>query len=68
MKDICMHCGKEHEIKLWGADCNCEKPNVIHQEKCNGCDNIIGQITDDDHCGPEKIYCHECINKRRLTL
>lgn len=49
MNDLCLNCAKEHENKLWGADCDCDKPNVVHQQKCNGCENVIGQITDDDY-------------------
>jgi len=33
MKDICLNCGKEHNSKLWGAECDCKKPNVVHQMK-----------------------------------
>lgn len=63
MQDICLNCGQVHKSILWGAQCNCDKPNVVHQIKCNGCPNIIGFICDDDHCCAEKIYCHECLNK-----
>ena len=65
MKDICLNCGGEHEAALWGADCNCDNPNVVHQQSCNGCGAIIGQITDDDYCGPEKLYCSGCLNIAR---
>ncbi len=66
MKDICLNCGKEHESKLWGAKCDCDKPNVVHQMKCDGCGNIMGGVGDDDYCGMAKLYCHECLNKARL--
>jgi hypothetical protein len=65
LNDICLNCGAEHQSTLWGADCKCDHPNVVHQQKCSGCENITGQITDDDYCGPEKSYCHECLNKVR---
>lgn len=64
-KDICLNCGKEHDSKLFGAKCDCDKPNVVHQIKCDGCDNIIGVIGEDDYCGDDKLYCHECLNKAR---
>ncbi len=63
MKDICLNCGKEHNEKLWGVDCSCDNSNVVHREKCMGCDNIIGYINDDDYVGLQKIYCSDCINK-----
>ena len=65
LKDICMNCGKEHEYKLWGAPCGCGNAEVVHQQKCNGCEVIMGQRTDDDYCGPELLYCPECINKAK---
>jgi hypothetical protein len=65
LKDICLNCGRMHERALWGAACSCQEANVVHQEKCNGCDSVVGQITDDDFCGPEKIYCADCIDKAR---
>ena len=61
MDDFCLNCRKTHDSKLWGADCDCDKPNVVHTIKCDGCENILGQITDDDYCEPEKIYCHICM-------
>jgi len=67
MKDICLNCGKEHKSGLWGSKCDCDNPNVVHQIKCGGCDNIIGFVCDDDYCGVDKIYCHECLNKARVT-
>lgn len=63
MKDVCLNCGKEHEEKLWGAKCNCEKPNVVHQQKCDGCGRIIGIIMDDDYVGTSKLYCPDCVEK-----
>jgi len=65
LNDICLNCGKEHNPKLWGAKCDCAKPNVVHQQKCNGCENIVGYLGEDDYCG-STIYCHECLNKVRL--
>lgn len=55
----------EYESKLWGAHCSCSSPNVVHQNECQGCGRIIGQITDDDFCGPEKLYCPDCVDKHR---
>lgn len=66
MKDICLNCGKEHDPELWGAECDCESPNVVHQEMCNGCGKIIGIIITDDYCGAEKLYCPDCVNKNRI--
>ena len=63
--DLCMNCGREVESELWGGNCNCSDPNVVHQEQCNECNKIIGQITDDDYCGPEKLYCSDCMDKAR---
>jgi len=60
MDDICMICGKEVESKMWGG--NCEKNHlVVHQEKCNKCDKVIGYIIDDDYCKPDHLYCPNCI-------
>lgn len=59
--DICMNCGTKHETVLWGAPCTCDAPNVVHLESCGKCGNPIGQIIYDDFCGPEKIYCSDCI-------
>lgn len=64
-KDICLNCGTELEFEIWGAKCDCDKPNVVHQQECNGCNRIIGQITDDDYCGPDKLYCPDCVDKSR---
>jgi hypothetical protein len=64
--DVCMTCGQEHKSKIFGAECNCSKPNVVHQMKCDGCENIIGGVVDDDYVGMEKLYCHECLNKARI--
>lgn len=59
--DVCLSCGKDHNFELWGAKCKCRSPNVVHKAKCDGCDNVMGQITDDDYHGPEKLYCHQCV-------
>ena len=67
MKDLCLNCGAELAEKLWGAKCSCESPNVVHQQACMGCGRIIGQITDDDNCAPEKLYCPDCMDKARLS-
>jgi hypothetical protein len=63
-KDLCLNCGKQYPSKLWGAECDCENPNVVHLLECQGtgCKNIIGYTLDDDYCGPE-LYCSDCINK-----
>lgn len=64
-KDICISCGSEHDEERWGAKCNCGQSNTVHQIKCSGCDAVMGQITSDDYCSPEKIYCPWCINKAK---
>jgi hypothetical protein len=66
MKDLCLGCGAEHDPMLWGAECSCAAPNVVHQQSCGGCGRVVGQITDDDYCGPEKLYCPDCIDAARL--
>ena len=64
LKDICMNCGKEHDYKIWGATCLCGFSNVMHRQSCSGgCGAIMAQITDDDYCGPESLYCPECVKK-----
>jgi len=71
MKDLCLNCGKEREPELWGAKCNCDDyPKVVHQMKCmgDGCNNIIGYMGEDDYCGIEELYCHECLNKKRINI
>jgi len=65
MNDICINCGKEHKSKLWGAICDCGKHKTVHQMKCNGCDNIIGYLIEDDFVGPSLVYCHECLKKAK---
>ena len=63
-KDLCLNCGREFvgkECKLWGAICDCSSPDVVHLWKCKGCSNVLGFIIDDDYCGPEKLYCHDCV-------
>lgn len=65
LNDLCLNCGVEHEHKLWGAPCNCDHPNVVHQQKCDGCERVVGQITDDDYCGPKKLYCPDFMDKER---
>ena len=71
MKDICLNCGTEYESMLWGVKCPCSVPNVIHRMPCTGCGEIIGYSMDDDYCGPEELYCPNCINKiknnRKIT-
>ena len=64
MEDICITCGKEVESELWGGKCE-EGHVVVHQQKCSGCDAIMGQVTDDDYCGPELLYCPECVTKAK---
>jgi hypothetical protein len=66
MKDLCVNCGKEYDSELWGAECDCGKSNTVHQQKCNGCGRVCGQITDDDYCGPEKLYCPDCLDIVRI--
>ena len=63
--DLCMACGKQHESELWGAKCDCQNPEVVHLQKCSGCDAIMGQITDDDYCGPKLLYCPSCVKHAR---
>lgn len=65
MQDRCLNCGAEHNRELWGATCSCGNANVVHQEKCTGCGSVIGQITDDDYHGPEKLYCPACMGSSR---
>jgi hypothetical protein len=67
-KDFCLGCGREYENELWGANCTCDVPNVVHQKACDGCGSIMGYIIDDiddDYRGPEKLYCPGCLNKSR---
>jgi len=64
-KDLCLNCGTEHESELYGAKCNCGAVNVVHQQACDDCGRMIGQITDDDYCGPVKLYCPDCMDKSR---
>lgn len=59
--DICMVCGTTHESELWGAQC-CGG-SCVHLIECSGCSNVMGQLTDDDYCGPDVLYCHECVTK-----
>lgn len=63
MKDICLNCKIEYDNIAWGAECNCENPNVVHRIYCDGCTNILGYINSDDYIGLKKIYCNECLNK-----
>ena len=65
MKDICLNCGAEIESALWGGKCGCNNSNVVHQYKCYGCNKLIGMVIDDDYCGPEKLYCPDCVDKAR---
>lgn len=61
--DICMSCGKKHPSQLWGATCSCRTPKmVVHLHKCNGCARVMGQRTDDDYCGPELLFCPDCVS------
>ena len=68
MKDICLNCGLELKSEVWGAKCNCDAPNVVHQEKCDGCGRIIGVIIDDDYCGLTTLYCPDCIDKLKNQI
>ena len=61
--DLCLSCGKEHERKLWGSNCDCGSPDVVHIGKCGYCGNPIGYLIDDDYCGPEKLVCSDCISR-----
>ena len=61
--DLCMNCGKKLESELWGAECNCNEPDVVHLRSCDRCRNLVGIIVDDDYCVAEKIYCSECVKK-----
>ena len=65
LPDICLNCGNLVESALLGGECDCKTPNVVHQQPCDGCKRLIGQITDDDYCGPEKLYCPDCVDKAR---
>ena len=65
MKDLCLNCGAEYEAELWGAECTCKSPNVVHQIECMGCSRMIGYIIDDDYCDHEKLYCPDCVDKSR---
>ena len=67
MKDICLNCGAEIESALWGGKCGCNNSNVVHQYKCNGSNKLIGMVIDDDYCGPEKLYCPDCMDQRNYT-
>lgn len=62
--DLCMTCGAEAERKLWGAKCNCGDGSV-HQHKCDGCGRICGLTIDDDYCGPDKLFCPDCVDKAK---
>ncbi len=62
MRDVCITCGREHEPEVWGSDCTCKEPNVVHRQQCNGCQKIIGYVIDDDYCSPEKLYCSTCVD------
>ena len=64
MSDLCLTCGKLHESKLWGADCE-PGHRVVHESACTECGRICGQITDDDYCGPEILVCPDCMDKVR---
>ena len=65
MKDICLNCGKEYKKETWGAECDCDDPNVVHQFKCHGCNNIMGVMIGDDYVGMKKLYCPDCVDKKR---
>lgn len=61
--DKCLNCGKLYEPELWGAKCDCNAPNVVHQGACDHCGRVVGFIIDDDYCGPAKLYCTACVTK-----
>ena len=61
--DKCLNCGNTMESILWGAKCNCDSPNVVHIDECDGCGQSIGHIGEDDYCGPEKLYCPDCVKR-----
>lgn len=65
-RDLCLNCGTEHDNEtIRDSPCSCENPNVVHQQKRDGCENIIGYVIDDDFCFPEKLYCPDCMDKAR---
>ena len=64
-QDICLNCGNQLKSKLWGAKCNCNTPNVVQQQPCDGCNRLMGEITDDDYCVPGKLDCPDCVDKAR---
>lgn len=60
--DICAECGAKGRFGLWVEEA-CHPKNSYHTGKCDRCDNLIGYVTDDDYCGPEKILCSDCVKK-----
>lgn len=62
MDDVCLNCTQEHKTQVFGATCNCSNPNIVHRQKCTGCDKIIGYMIDDDYCELTKLYCSDCMN------
>jgi hypothetical protein len=63
-KDLCITCGREVADEVYGG--RCESGHItVHQEKCHGCDCIIGLIIDDDHCGTSLLFCPACMDSFR---
>jgi len=63
-EDICPGCGSQAPSQLWGSYCSCGKQRV-HQMACTRCGRLCGQLTDDDYCGPEVMFCPDCLDKVR---
>ena len=68
MRDLCLSCGCKHEHEIWGANCNCQKPDVVHRMKCDLCDNVIGFLVDDDYHTPERLCCSECLDSAMINV
>jgi len=66
--DICLSCGKKYEPEPWGAECDCDAPNVVHQIECVRCGRIAGIIIDDDYCNPEIFYCPDCMDRAKRNI
>ena len=58
--DLCITCGKRVSVTLWGKGCEAGH-SAVHLQPCNGCGRLCGQVTDDDYCGPDLLYCPDCI-------
>lgn len=65
--DLCITCGKQIPYKFGGAKCE-DGHITTHQYPCMGCGVVLGLVVDDDYCGPELIYCNNCMNKFKARL